>query len=103
MLVIKPRYCYSVEWNVEAIAWELKYLRVESAHRNKGYGTKIMNDIIKKYGSNVIMLYAYPLYDDINFYRLVNFYKKFGFEHWNESANGSLLMRRYPVQRSETK
>lgn len=67
--------------------WYVNRIFTRPEHRNKGYATSMMKELIKQATKHkaVLMLEVNP-YGDLNYDQLVQWYEEFGFE-WNTEHN----------------
>ena len=64
---------------INGYGWYLHFVRVDDGYRNKGIGTRLMENIIKRCSGNTIyLLVTSELDGDVE--RLYKFYERFGFE-----------------------
>ena len=75
-------------------AFELVELYVNREDRNKGIAAKLLNTFIEFADSKNkdIVLYASPLDNDMTVNQLIDFYKKFGFEHDSRTKDKQCLI-----------
>ena len=68
--------------------WFLVSISVDEEHRNKGIGTKLMNNVLKKCGRPIFLLATDELGGDVA--RLKEFYKRFGFKDYRQKRSDGL-------------
>ena len=68
--------------------WFLISISVDAEHRNKGIGTKLMNNVLKKCGRPVYLLATDELGGEPE--RLKAFYKRFGFVPYRQKRGDGL-------------
>lgn len=71
---------YSISYSIEDGIVILDNIKVESEYRGQGIGKKAMERFMKKFSGRDIELHAYAQDEQTDTIRLVEFYKKFGFE-----------------------